>query len=92
MKATGVVRQVDRLGRIVVPVELRRNLQIEFWSDIEIWVDGDNIVLTKFVPGCVFCGKKENTVLHKEKIVCHDCKLELKTEIPSEMEAKAVNV
>lgn len=92
MKATGVVRQVDHLGRMVVPMELRKNLHIESFSDIEIWVDGDTIILTKFVPGCVICGKRENTVTYQEKIVCHDCVTELQAEIQSEPVATAVNV
>ncbi len=50
MKSTGIVRKVDNLGRIVLPVELRRTLGIDIHSDVEIYVDGDQVVLKKYLP------------------------------------------
>ncbi|CAH2213209.1 AbrB/MazE/SpoVT family DNA-binding domain-containing protein [Tepidibacter aestuarii] len=55
MKATGVVRTVDQLGRLVLPIELRRNLNIDVKDSLEIYVDGDMVVLKKYEPSCIFC-------------------------------------
>ena len=61
MKSTGVVRKVDELGRIVLPIELRRTLNIEVKDSLEIFVDGDKIILKPYRPCCVFCGEGEDT-------------------------------
>jgi transcriptional pleiotropic regulator of transition state genes len=55
-KATGIVRRVDELGRIVLPIELRRVLGIQEKDKLEIYTEGDTIILHKYAPGCVFCG------------------------------------
>ena len=56
MKSTGIVRKVDELGRIVLPIELRRTLDIAEKDALEIYVDGNSVVLKKYQPACVFCG------------------------------------
>lgn len=73
MKATGIVRKVDELGRIVLPIELRRNLDIEERDPLEIYVDGDKIVLCKYEPTCVFCGSAQELVSYRGKNVCAAC-------------------
>lgn len=73
MKSTGIVRKVDNLGRIVLPVELRRTLDISIKSDVEIFVEGDQIVLKKYIPNCVFCGSREGLVEFADKNVCAKC-------------------
>lgn len=73
MKATGIVRKVDELGRIVVPIELRRTLNIEEGDPLEIFVDGEEVVLRKYEPGCVFCGNAKYVVGFKGKKVCTNC-------------------
>ncbi len=73
MKATGIVRKVDSLGRIVLPVELRRTLDIDLKSDLEIFVEGEQIVLKKYSPNCIFCGSRENLVDFADKNVCAEC-------------------
>lgn len=78
MKATGIVRKVDELGRIVLPIELRRTLDIEIKDPIEIYVDGDFILLKKYEPACIFCGNAKNVSSVKGKNVCADCLKELK--------------
>jgi len=78
MKATGIVRPVDALGRIVIPVELRRNLDIQTNDSLEIFVDGSYIMLKKYEPTCVFCGNADNVKLVKGKYVCADCLEEMK--------------
>ena len=56
MKSTGIVRKVDELGRIVLPIELRRTMDIAEKDAIEIYVDGASIILRKYEPTCIFCG------------------------------------
>ena len=73
MKATGIVRKVDVLGRIVLPIELRKNLDIEKEDPIEIYVDGDYILLKKYEPACVFCNNAKDVKRIKDKNVCANC-------------------
>ena len=77
MKATGIVRKVDVLGRIVLPIELRKNLDIEREDPIEIFVDGEYILLKKYEPACIFCGNAKDVKRVREKNVCGDCLKEL---------------
>ncbi|WP_315115972.1 AbrB/MazE/SpoVT family DNA-binding domain-containing protein [uncultured Clostridium sp.] len=78
MKSTGIVRKVDELGRIVIPIELRRTLDIEIKDSLEIFVDGEQIILKKYNPSCIFCGDAKNVKHYKGKIVCQNCLNELK--------------
>jgi len=80
MKATGIVRKVDDLGRIVLPIELRRSLGIDIKDPIEIYVDEDTIILRKHDPACVFCGGTKNIVSYRGKNICSDCAKELHSE------------
>ncbi len=73
MKATGIVRKVDNLGRIVLPIELRRTLNIETKDSIEIYVDGEDVILKKYEPACTFCGSADETIEFKNKIICQEC-------------------
>ena len=77
MKSTGVVRQLDTLGRSVLPIELRRTMDISFKDMIEIFVEDDRIVLKKYHPACIFCGDARNVVTFKDKLVCQNCMDEL---------------
>lgn len=77
MKAIGIVRKVDELGRIVLPIELRRTLGIEIKDPIEIYVDGDYILLKKYEPACIFCGNAKNVHRIHDKNVCEDCMKEI---------------
>ena len=78
MKATGIVRKVDILGRIVLPIELRKTLDIKQEDPIEIYVDGDYILLKKYEPACIFCGNAKDVKRVRDKNVCADCLKELK--------------
>jgi len=78
MKATGIVRKVDELGRIVLPIELRRTLDINIKDALEIYVDGQQIILKKYDPACVFCGEAGNVENYKGKLICKDCMKELR--------------
>ena len=77
MKSTGIVRKVDELGRIVLPIELRRTMNIEVKDALEIYVDGDQIVLKKYEPSCIFCGNAKDVIHYKGKNVCSACAHEL---------------
>lgn len=73
MKSTGIVRKVDELGRVVIPVELRRTLRIEEKDALEIYVDEEKIILKKYEPACIFCGTAGNTILFHNKNICPEC-------------------
>ena len=79
MKSTGIVRKVDELGRVVIPIELRRTLSINEKDALEIYVDSDRIILRKYEPtcACVFCGNADNVTQFKSKNICHDCMKEM---------------
>ena len=78
MKTTGIVRQMDSLGRIVLPIELRRTLDIAQKDSLEIFVEDNRIILKKYEPTCVFCENSRDIVSFKGKNVCPDCLRELK--------------
>lgn len=73
MKSTGIVRKVDELGRIVLPIELRRTLDIDVKDALEIFVEGNQIILNKYQPACIFCNQASNIVNYKGKNICHEC-------------------
>lgn len=73
MKSTGIVRKVDDLGRIVLPVELRRTLDIAERDELEIYLENDRIVLQKYEPSCLFCGSSHGLVTYRGKNICHSC-------------------
>ena len=77
MKSTGIVRKVDELGRIVLPIELRHTLDIEPKDSLEIYVDGNTIMLRKYQPACIFCGNARDVSGYKGKNVCANCRREL---------------
>ena len=78
MQATGIVRPVDPLGRVVIPVELRRTLNIKTDDSLEVFVDGDFIMLKKYEPACIFCGNAKDVENIHGKNVCRNCLDELK--------------
>ncbi len=81
MKATGIVRKVDDLGRVVLPIELRRNFFIDVKDPIEIFVDDDGfIILKKYEPACIFCGNASNVRVFKGKNICSDCMADIAEE------------
>ena len=73
MMKTGIHRKVDDLGRIVLPIELRRMLDIAERDELEIYMENDRIILQKFEPACIFCGSSRSLVLYRRKNVCQDC-------------------
>lgn len=79
MKSTGIVRKVDELGRIVLPIELRRTLDIDIKDSLEIYVDNSSIILKKYTPACIFCGDASNIASFNGKNICKNCINELKS-------------
>ena len=77
MKATGIIRPVDNLGRLVLPAELRHKFGVKDGGSFEIFVDDDKIILKKYEPTCVFCGSHEDITSFKERRICKACINEL---------------
>ncbi|MEG0751604.1 MAG: AbrB/MazE/SpoVT family DNA-binding domain-containing protein [Oscillospiraceae bacterium] len=73
MKSVGIVRDMDKLGRIVVPVEFRNLLGIESGDPVEISAERDRIIIRRFAPSCVFCKSETGTTEYLGKTVCADC-------------------
>lgn len=78
MKSTGIVRKVDELGRVVLPIELRRTLNIDIKDSLEIYVENDSIILRKYEPSCIFCGSSDAVKEFKGKNICGTCYEEMK--------------
>ena len=81
MKSTGIVRKVDELGRIVLPIEIRRSLDINVKDPVEIFIDNERIVLQKYSPSCIFCGDADNIVFFNGKRICAKCLEEIKNKL-----------
>ncbi len=79
MKSTGIIRDVDRMGRVVIPKEIRSQLKIESEDSLEIFMDGDSIVLKKYKPACFFCDTLDEIVNYKGYNVCINCIENLKS-------------
>jgi transcriptional pleiotropic regulator of transition state genes len=84
MKSTGIVRKVDELGRVVIPIEIRNKFDIMEKDPIEIYVEGSTIILKKFEPNCTFCGSTKNLIEYKDKLVCSKCAEKLSTLEPKD--------
>ena len=78
MKTTGMIRQLDSLGRIVLPIELRRTLGINTKDMLEILVEGNSVILRKYEPNCHFCGGSSGLTAYKDKLICRRCLKEIK--------------
>ncbi|MEZ4358220.1 MAG: AbrB/MazE/SpoVT family DNA-binding domain-containing protein [Eubacteriales bacterium] len=73
MKSTGIVRKIDTLGRIVLPIELRRIMGLDIKDPVEIFVSEDSIILKKYQPTCMFCNSADDMVSFKDKKICKKC-------------------
>ena len=78
MKSTGMVRPIDELGRIVLPKEIRRSFDLSPKDSVEIFTDGDKIILQKYAPACIFCGNADNVVYFNGKRICPECLAKIK--------------
>ncbi len=73
MKSTGMVRDIDKVGRVVIPKEIRKVLNLEDNSPIEIFIDGESIILRKYEPSCIFCKTAKDLVTFFDKKICREC-------------------
>lgn len=73
MKSTGIVRRLDSFGRVVLPMELRKLMDLHQDTAVELFVDGENIILHKYNPACIFCGSFNGAKLFEGKLICEDC-------------------
>lgn len=78
MKATGIVRKLDVLGRIVIPKELRTTLDLNETDPIEIFVEGNDIILRKYQPACIFCNDATDILQFGGKNICKNCLAKMK--------------
>jgi len=78
MKFTGIVRKIDELGRLVLPIEIRKQLEIKERDSVEIFVEGGKIILKKYEPACIFCNCIGDMVYYNGKLICRDCLEKLK--------------
>ncbi len=78
MKATGIVRQLDQLGRIVIPKELRNTYDLREKDSIQIFVEGEDIILRKYQPACIVCNDATDIVVFERKNICRNCLNKLK--------------
>ena len=73
MKSTGMIRDVDKVGRVVIPKEIRDTLGLAEGSPLEIFVENDTISLRKYTPSCLFCGSSEDLVSYEDRKICRNC-------------------
>lgn len=78
MKATGIVRRIDELGRVVLPIELRRTMNLDVRDPVEIFLEGESIVLRKYEAACLFCGGGHQLTTFRGKQICSECLRQLK--------------
>ncbi len=80
MKSTGIVRKIDDLGRMVIPIELRKVMTINKKDPMEIFVEEDKIILKKYEPACIFCGEADDVIEYKGRTICRECIINMKSE------------
>lgn len=73
MKSTGIIRKVDELGRVVIPIEIRNQFKIVEKDPLEIYVDGSSIILKKYESNCIFCDNTDDLIDYKGKLICKKC-------------------
>ncbi|MDZ7672750.1 MAG: AbrB/MazE/SpoVT family DNA-binding domain-containing protein [Halanaerobiales bacterium] len=81
MKSTGIVRKIDDLGRMVIPIELRKTMNINKKDPMEIFVEEDKIILKKYEPACIFCGSADDTFEYKGRTICSVCMDKMNEEV-----------
>lgn len=87
MKSTGIVRAVDPLGRVVLPIELRRSMSIGTNDGLEIFTEGNTIILRKYNPGCTFCGSVDGKMIHfGGQLICEKCSNEIREALKGQKE------
>lgn len=80
MKSTGFVKKIDELGRVLIPKELRSSMELDSKDALEMFVDGDRIILQKYQPACIFCNNADNIVFFEGRRICASCLSKLKSQ------------
>lgn len=80
MKSTGFVKKIDELGRILIPKELRSSMELDTKDALEMFVDGDRIVLQKYQPACIFCNNADEILFFEGRRICASCLSKLKSQ------------
>lgn len=80
MKATGMVRVIDDMGRLVIPAEIRKNLGLKVRDSVEFYSTDEGLVLKKYAPACIFCNSTEDMILYNDKYICKNCRKKLNTD------------
>lgn len=88
MKSTGIIRRVDELGRVVIPIEIRNQFNIVEKDPIEIFVNGSSIVLKKYEPNCIFCDSNQDLLSYNDKLICAECANKIASLEPEEEQDK----
>ena len=78
METTGIIRKIDELGRITLPIEIRRTLNIDEKDPVEILVKENSIILKKYQATCVFCGSVDELIQFNDKNICKSCRRAIK--------------
>jgi len=86
MKATGMTRNIDKLGRIVIPIELRKELGFDESTKIELFIEPERqrLVMEKYQRGCIFCDEMNNTIEYEGMTICEDCAAEVFNQVKKE--------
>lgn len=88
MKSTGIIRRVDELGRVVIPIEIRNQFNIVEKDPIEIFVNGSSIILKKYEPNCIFCDSNQDLLSYNDKLICTKCANKIASLEPEEEQDK----
>lgn len=84
VKSTGIIRRIDELGRIVIPMSIRQTLDIQERDPVEVYMDGERIILQKHQSACVFCGSGKELSLFADKNICATCRNALRQQEPEQ--------
>lgn len=87
MKSTGIVRGLDKMGRIVLPMEIRKLLHlIDDKSYVEFYTEADSVILKKYVPACIFCDSADDTIEYCGMKICKNCLSKMNAMLTSQEE------
>lgn len=81
--AKGLIRKLDKLGRIVIPKEIRDEFEIDIGNQVEIYVSNSSIILKKYHQQCIFCTNTKKVIKFKDKLICKECIKNIKNEVNS---------
>ncbi len=81
MKSTGIVRKVDELGRIVIPIGIREAMEIKPGDPLEIFTDAEKVIFQKYQPSCIFCNNADDIIYFNGKRICATCLTKIKSQL-----------